>query len=544
MPASRRGMTLGSVLMSLMVLTVLAFGLAAAVFSHQHLVQAAVRRGAAQEAARGVVSRGLVELRRQRAWGSDGQAQLEVSYAGEATGTLRFVPGVEPYSTNHLTTPAGPGWGEQPVPGEYAHLVGVGRCRGQQAVVEAWYHLPVYPWAIAAGGPVKLVGASTIASLEALPSPGQAPGALGAADLLCNGDEVFLGAGVHVTGDVITSGRVEVDPDVSLTVGSQAPADPARAVWVEGQVRDGEGEPQILGVEVSSFDPAGLDPGPLGAERYPDQYHLTDTRRREGSVTFEQGLTLEGGMLYVDGDLTVRGGMTGTGLVVCTGKVTVEGATSLTAGSGVALVAGGQVALTGSGSAGSYFQGLVYTDTGFSADRVSLVGPLVSRGEGAVELREAQLLMPKDVPAVWTGGGGAGGGGPDPRETVTTFHQQLGDPGSPSDWHHAIVYQKHEKTPGDPSAGYEYEGTRYDKLPDGTVNPVPAQRVTHDDPARFLLNPDTTEELQGRLVSPDTEDPPPPPADPQAPAGHGVTLDANQFFRLQDRLRQVLWVEH
>ena len=131
------------------------------------------------------------------------------------------------------------------------------------------------------------------------------------------------------------------------------------------------------------------------------------------------------------------------------------------------------MALNGSGSAGSYFQGLVYTDSGFSADRVSLVGPLVPRGEGAVELREAALLMPKELPALWTGGGGAGAGGPDPRETVTvlTDPDTLGNV-TDSSWDYGWVYQKHQD-----ARGVYYEGTRFDKLPDGTVNPTPTQRV-------------------------------------------------------------------
>jgi len=413
MHRSRRALSLGSVLLVLVVLSTLLFGLAAAGLAHYQVFTAQFNRAAAARAARSIVARGLVELRRNPKWGADRSASLNVTYGssrGDVVGFLSFAPGSVPYSTNNLEAAQGQGWGGKTVPAEFIHMVGVGRCRGQEQVVEAWYHVPTYPWAIAAGGPVRLSGGAKIAGLEHVPAPGQQvkPEDLKAADLRCNGDSVLLGRGTEVYGDVLTSGRLEVEPGANLTVGPEAPTTPlADSVWVHGAVKSGEGEPPIQAVNMTRFDPVALGIGhsTLQEERYDEEYRVGDTRRRQGSVTFSDGLKMEGGLLFVEGDLTVRGGMTGSGLVVCTGKVSVEGATSLSSGSGVALVAGGRVSLSGSGSEGAYFKGLVYTDTGFSADRVSLVGPLISRGVGSVELTEAKLLMPRDMPSQFVAAG-------------------------------------------------------------------------------------------------------------------------------------------
>jgi hypothetical protein len=107
-------------------------------------------------------------------------------------------------------------------------------------------------------------------------------------------------------------------------------------------------------------------------------------------------------------------------LVVATGKVTVKGASQLEGGNGVALLAGGNVSLTGAPE-GSYLQGLVYTNGSLSADHVSVVGPTLAEGSEASVFSAGGLYLPVGQSGVWKGGGGPASVAPDPATSVTVY---------------------------------------------------------------------------------------------------------------------------
>ena len=85
-------------------------------------------------------------------------------------------------------------------------------------------------------------------------------------------------------------------------------------------------------------------------------------------------------------------------MVACTGKVRREGQNRLVSGNGVALLTGKDLTISGRASDESYFQGLVYTEGTFQANRVSIVGTLIAAGQNdqAVTLRQSRILQPPD----------------------------------------------------------------------------------------------------------------------------------------------------
>ena len=63
----------------------------------------------------------------------------------------------------------------------------------------------------------------------------------------------------------------------------------------------------------------------------------------------------------------------------------------------MALLVGGDLQIGGSGPQGSYFQGLVYTEGSFLADRITVVGTVIAAGgvvPGPVTLRESRAIQP------------------------------------------------------------------------------------------------------------------------------------------------------
>lgn len=90
-----------------------------------------------------------------------------------------------------------------------------------------------------------------------------------------------------------------------------------------------------------------------------------------------EGLNLNGGVLYVDGDVTVSKGVTGYGALFATGKIKVSGGSNLGSDSLCALVAGGDLTISGAGADKTQFRGLVYSYGELAVSDVTIVGSLV-----------------------------------------------------------------------------------------------------------------------------------------------------------------------
>jgi hypothetical protein len=386
----RRGATLLTTLVWLALMAGAAFSLAS--LSVQHLTAAAVQENRAQalDLARSAVSLGISRVVANTDFGksSGPRGDVLVVQPGEgpsgAAGYLTFDPdkarelGLRTSTNNLEGSTSVQGADGQAVPKNSVVLIGEGRCGGVVRRVEATLAVPPFPYALASAGPVIARRGVTIAGVRAGVTAGLGPGAeLVPANLLSNdegADAVVLGPGTKVTGDVSAVGSVQLDQR-ALQDGN---------ISIEGRVTSGAAREKIPHIPLASYDPqvgqaafttlasASLSNGPAV---------LGGAFRRQGDLSISQGLRLEGGVLYVHGDLHIRGGITGRGMVVTTGNLRVEGQTDFRSGSGVAVLSGKDLTISGSGAEGSYFQGLVYTEGSFTADKVTLLGTMIAAGE-------------------------------------------------------------------------------------------------------------------------------------------------------------------
>lgn len=271
----------------------------------------------------------------------------------------------------------------------------MGKVGGVTQRVEAILAVPAFPYAIAAAGSVEARGGLTIGGLNALPEAAiPESGTFLPADLLANasgGQSIFLGQDTNISGDVRSAGEVVLDPNA-----------PGNSIHIKGQIKSNAAPEKIPTIDLAHYDPVinGSQFTPLQQASYGNgQTKLDGIHRREGNLTIEQGLFLDGGTLYVHGDLTVRGGLSGKGILVVDGKVSLTGQSDFNASNGVAVLASKDFSVTGSDPEGSYFQGMVYTEGGFSADKVTLVGSLVAAGEARpVKLRDSRVFEVRNPP--------------------------------------------------------------------------------------------------------------------------------------------------
>lgn len=540
----RQGLTSGTVLLMVLMLLTMAVALTRGQMQIRMEMDAYQNRKDARMLAETAIGQTIQAIYQHPDYGQANPASATNTVYSQglpagAWGLATFDPATAaargcPVSTNNLGKPAGPGYQQRLIPNDGIQVVGFGHCANQDQVVVATLMAPPFPFALTTSGPLQAKGGVQVAGLKALPAAGASVPEedLRQASLLCNasGDEaVLLGAGSHVRGEVRAVGAVVQEPGAK----------------VDGGVRQVEPyEPQAL--DLSQYDPKARDL-PLPAVELESTLNPSGTvagviLRREGSLTVSGDLKLRNSLVFVNGDLTVDGGVTGDGLIVCTGKVTFQGASQLESGTGVALLAGGDIRLSGSGAAGSSFKGLVYTDKSFAASQVTVMGALVSRGKDPVVLDQSRLLMPTNLPSnvTWQGGSQAG---PDSQVAHTTFVDANNVLVNDSSWARAYVYEKHEKTPGNTSTTF-YRRFTFRKS-GGVVDPTPItikDSITSDPSTEFGLTGATLSAVQAIPVTPDLGNPPPPPpADPQKPGPSGWSVGPSQFYSLARRLRIVLW---
>ncbi len=280
----------------------------------------------------------------------------------------------------------------RPVPKGCLRLYAVGLCRGQRQRIEVEVGLPGFEAAVAAQGRVRAVGGFEMGGLPAIPSDSSNIDRLPRTDsnLISNDDgkeAIFLGAGTRILGSVQAAGGVEIDPN-----------SPADSVFVKGSIRPHASKEELPRADFAKYDPrqaqgsfTTIDVPQLGQ----GANLLGGRLLRRGNLEFTHGLELDGSLLFVEGNLKVQGGIRGKGIVVATEGLEVYGQNDLRGSDGVALLAGGDTLLRGSGADGSFFLGQIYTQGKFLADRVTIVGGLISNNEvrrETVELRDSRVF--------------------------------------------------------------------------------------------------------------------------------------------------------
>ncbi|MBI3925990.1 MAG: hypothetical protein HY319_10655 [Armatimonadetes bacterium] len=394
-------MTLGTTLIVLAIVVTLAFTLAGTSVNHLRLTSRMGNSIQAHNLAESVLAKGIERVMANRSYGLAGDT-LEIFPTGAPSGSrgvLTFDAAAGgAYCTNNLEGDSSVrGSGDRAVPAASVHLIGTGTCRGSVCRMEAIVHVPRFPYAIASSGPVRSTGALLVAGVGSVADlaggvPVVNPEKLLPGHLATNAtspDAISLGPGTTVTGDIQSSGGFLADTS---------------SVQVLGEIRTYADPARIPRIDVALYDPALL--GNPGLQTLTQEFMSAPLFegyvRRQGDLHVNGSLTLDGALLYVEGNLAVDGGIHGSGAVFVTGTTTISGATRLTADSVAALVSRGDIWIGGNGAQDSFFQGLLYTEGNFTADRVTLMGTFIANGPAgsAMTLNDSTLIHVPEYAAI------------------------------------------------------------------------------------------------------------------------------------------------
>ena len=390
---ARLGVNLGTTMLVMAIVMTMLFGLVGVGIQHVQFLRAMANSDMALQLARSAVSQSIYCLIDQEDYGVNptGATVKVLPSAGPAGagGELTFDPSVGPgdgvpISTNNLagnnSVNATDG---VMVPAACARLVGVGFCGGVTRRVEAYLAMPPFPYAVATNGPLAgealLVGGVTSAPNGTVPDLTQ----LQPADVLSNA-AISFGPATNVTGDVVAVGNVVESSGVEI----------------HGVIKQGQAIASLPAFNLTTYDPAvsGVMFNALGSSVFSAArtYSSVGVVRAPADVSFLGGLTLQDAVLFVNGNLTVNGGLAGSGLVVATGGVNLTGCSNLVgaqgAQSGLAVLAGGNLTVSGSGPLASYFQGILFTQGCCVASNVTVIGSLVCNGTQASNLTNSAMI--------------------------------------------------------------------------------------------------------------------------------------------------------
>ncbi|MCA9790887.1 MAG: hypothetical protein KC910_03800 [Candidatus Eremiobacteraeota bacterium] len=399
-----RGLTIGSVLLLVTIITLALFTVVAVSFFHLNFSNTVVDQREARNLAESAVATALGKIWMDQTYGkarSDDQTiHIPSSYAPtEAEGWLTFSTSKAsslklPYSTNNFEEPTSvAGANGRQIPDSAVHLVAVGKCKNARYQMEAIYYIPPYPNALASTGPLTSSGGLLVAgvsSTQAFADSGKAaaidPADLDMAHVASNyeGDTaVQIGPTSTVMGDVMAVGGIDLDSTVK----------------VAGEVREHSGKQTMPDLDVDNIfakldEIKGNDQILDGA---PTMTNLEVDFFTEalGDLKVNGNIHLNGGLLYVRGDVDVSGKVYGNGAIFSLGDVSIKEGAEISATDVVALVSKGDITLHGLSKAGNFFNGLVYTEGDLWAKDITVVGAAVAngpKGKGKLRLDNVTLV--------------------------------------------------------------------------------------------------------------------------------------------------------
>jgi Tfp pilus assembly protein PilX len=393
------GYLLATLFMVIFLAMIAAFVFVNSSIFHMNTVQRVSDNEQAKNMAESVVAEALEKVMANQSYGkststtyNDEPLKLKSNgYGNSAVGLLTFnsskASSVEnpitkdkvsiPWSFNNLECDASKDGCGRTVPRFAVHLVGTGISNGVVRRIEAVVHIPPFPYAIASSGKFEsgdglLVagvkkpedafnGASMIAPENLIPS-----------HIASNSRDVKavkLGSGTKITGNVRASGGIETDPHGGTNILGQmlCNADPVA----------------LPRIDVTTYDP--ITQGMEGVQTLPasmDAQTLEGAGKRAGNLTVNGDLTLDGALVYINGDLTIHGGVKGKGGLFVTGKTVIDCGSSLDTSNAAVLMSKGDITLGGIGKESSAFQGLIYTEGNLKAEKITLLGALVTNAAG------------------------------------------------------------------------------------------------------------------------------------------------------------------
>lgn len=398
MHSSRRplqGASLATVMMVVAMMMTLAFTVIAIAFNHLNLSFKNSNSSRAKHLAEAVLAQTVDSLVKDQTFGNHGTASertIRVTLASlpaGSEGVLTFdtaTAGSEglPLSTNNRSEASVVGTGGKVVPGESFHLVARGTVKNSTALVEAIVTVPKFPYSVAAEGAIRSNGGLLVASVRpGVPYDLSYPiheDDLEASHLVSNskaGDAAVVLSGENkIYGDLQSSSGVTIEAETTVL----------------GEVRTNATDENLPDIPISSYDPeleAGLQTVNSGA----GTLEVQGFNKSYGDLTVDNGIDLNGGVLFVDGDLTVSaGGVTGKGALISTGTINITGDGDTSSDKQAALVAQGDIILTGSTSDKAKFAGLIYTKGKLQAENLRLAGVFVAAGaDSEVEFENVEV---------------------------------------------------------------------------------------------------------------------------------------------------------
>jgi len=299
----------------------------------------------------------------------------EVNNINSQLKRTQLLVSVNNFGTDSSLTVAG-----RTLPGESAYLQAVGVERGVERAMECMLYIPKYPWAVAAGGDIKIQGQSRIASVQNMadaadPSK-ELPGhiltnsATGTDALKLEGDQIT------VTGDAQSSSGANFGNNL-----------------IKGEKRLYAANAPIPDIKIESYDTSSR-PDVTTYTNSAGPSEVSGFAYRDGSLNFSNGVKLKGGVLYVKGPITISGQITGEGAIISTDSVTVtNGVGQLSSNNKVAILSKGDLTVHGNSAANErlLLNGIVYSEGKVDTEYADIFGNTVSPGSGGMTLKDSNL---------------------------------------------------------------------------------------------------------------------------------------------------------
>ncbi|MFN8609073.1 MAG: hypothetical protein U0931_16175 [Vulcanimicrobiota bacterium] len=395
-----RGSSLGVVLVTITLGSLLVFGSLSAGLQQLELSNHLQLRARARDSAESVLHLAIAKLAKEPAFGAAHESTAVLSCGAPGLGdgcsaVLSFDSATAssnhiPMSTNNLASDTSAvADGGRAIPGNSCHLVALGQCFSEKIQIETVYIQPPFPTGCASSGQVKLqdvrlwgIPPSTVMQTSAssaqtfLQSVPPVP-----AHVYTNSrkpDGLILGRGTSIRGNAACSGGIVQDPSAIVDGEIQphsrdnvvphydVPAMYGNIAQYVGQVPYQEGQP------VQSFCVVGSD------------------------LTIAGDADIQGGVLAVRGNLTIQGALKGQGFIIATGNISAHGNTNFSGADKMAVLAGGNLDLSGQNQVSYVFNGILYAQGNVTAHDLTVIGALIGdspNGTGVVDLQRMTVAQ-------------------------------------------------------------------------------------------------------------------------------------------------------
>jgi len=392
-------MTIATYLAAIGAFSVLVSVLMALTFQHQFFSTALQQQQAARNLAEAAIQQAIVRVLHSpnQSWGAAAQAGEVIRVTSpiypEAKGVVSFNPAVAlaeevALSHNHLKVSAiSPGSLDRQIPANCAQVVGRGVCGNSVKTIEVLFYVPPFPNALASEGPIRSRGGLLVGGLldpekyvsdyASVADEDKSPAHV--VSNFTSPQAIDLGPGATILGNVAAVGGVVLDSSVTVSGEVRQYIEPQPVPRLDLTALFGR-----VGFQLGSTELAPNISGP--------GLNLPWNAHSNSNLVVNGDINLDSGVLLVRGDLTVHGGVSGSGAILVDGETRILGGARLNSADQVALVSRKKIVLDGGGKSSYYFQGLMYTEEDVLAEDVTVIGAVIARGLGGLELNDVNLI--------------------------------------------------------------------------------------------------------------------------------------------------------